>query len=115
MSAETVRAAITAAGGLTKFIRKMGRGKGAEDSIRLILNGGRVPSTKFREDMIAASDGVLTHEDIIEITGQSEASSAPGPRVDVHWEADEDLRRAWIAQKASAGARAQRLANRSAP
>lgn len=111
MSAEIVRSVIDAAGGLRPFRKKMGRGKGAEDSLRLILLGARVPSARFRADMIRAADGSLTDEDIISITGKSEPSSAPGPRVDVHWEADEDERRYWVASRAARAARAQRLAN----
>lgn len=100
-------------GGIRTFARRMGRESGTE-GIAMIVRGERVPTPKIRAAIVDATDGELTEQDIIDITGKEKHSNDNTYFIDPHWDEDEGKRRAWIISRAAKKARAQRLANEKA-
>lgn len=102
---------VNAAGGLAAFARKMGWRGHDTSRLRQIVDGGRVPAFVTRDKMIRASGNTITHEEILEAVGREKPDYTSKGKVDPHWDDDYEDRRDWIAGKAAAAARAQRLAN----
>lgn len=109
-----VQQVIIEFGGYRKFARSIGHKK--PDHLKNIAAGLQVPKPAMREKIVRASAGRLSHADIIALRGTDVPPTKPlGPMVDSHWDGDEDERRHWIASRAAAAARRQRLANEMAP
>lgn len=108
-----VQKVIREMGGFRKFATAIGHKK--SDHLRYIAAGLQVPKPALREKIVRASGGRLTHEDIIALRGTDVAPTKPkGPNVDSHWDLPDDELRQWIASRAAAAARRQRLANERA-
>ena len=103
---------IEAAGGMLAYATRMGGHKHRNvATLTEVSKGMRVPKPETRMRIVAASDGQLTEDDIIAITGRTEAPPTSKFKVDEHWSLESPDLQHWVTTRADKAARKQRLAN----
>ncbi len=104
---------IEDAGGYNMFNRRMDGGRRINSTnLRNMAAGKIAPTLSTRQMIVDASQGRLTHADIIAICGDGLINTGAKFRVDPGWDLEPDHRREWIAKRA---ARAAREARKAAP